>query len=453
MTVAKRARSGDFFVAAILLVLALLLGGGSAVAPVQRMIVELAGVFALGWMVARGARMPRNRSVLAAFAILAALVLLVVIQIVPLPPGLWRSLPGRALIAKIMDVAGGRDAWLPWSLDPAATREAGLFLIPPVSMFLATLRLDRRNQMKLLMAIAIAAIVSALLVMLQAQGATWLTIYDAPHVTKGKGIFANKNHNAALLVTAIPLIAMLGRRLQLLQPARMQSIVTGVVVVVLAIAVAGCLSRAGLALLPLALLACVPLLGGWTFMRRHVKALLVAAMALILAAILISQSSIVQETLDRFNTTQEGRYLFWPDVIHAIRQFLPWGSGLGTFVPVFRINESLAAVHETYTNHAHSDYLEIALEAGIPGLLLVMAFLIWFVVTAWARLRLLINKPDFYLVVASAIGIILLLAASIVDYPLRTLLLSCVFAVLCAIVAFPISDTPASTANSPQSDH
>jgi len=93
------------------------------------------------------------------------------------------------------------------------------------------------------------------------------------------------------------------------------------------------------------------------------------------------------------------------------------------------------------------------LEAGIPGLLLVMAFLIWFVVTAWARLRLLINKPDFYLVVASATGIILLLAASIVDYPLRTLLLSCVFAVLCAIVAFPISDTPASTANSPQSDH
>ncbi len=429
-------------VATGLLGLALLLGGGSATAPIQRMIVEFAGVAALGWFFVRGWAAPLGRSAKAALAIVAALAVLVILQTIPLPPGLWRALPGREIAANVLDVLGAQDTWLPLSLDPAATREAGYFLIPPIAMFVAALHLDRDAQLKLLLLVIVAAIVSALLVMIQAQGATWLTLYDAAHATKGKGIFANKNHNAVLLVLAIPLVAMLDRSRAWLpgsdpQRRSTQHTVTGILIVILAVAVLGCLSRAGIALLPIALATCVPLLGGWGLVRRHWKITIAALAVLILAAVLIAQSSIVKETLDRFGASQEGRYVFWPDVVFTIRQFMPWGSGLGTFVPVFRINESLAAVHQTYTNHAHSDFMEIALEAGIPGLLLLVAFLIWFVATAWSRLRGRIGTPDFAPMLASAVGIALILAASIVDYPLRTLLLACVFAVLAAVLASP----------------
>lgn len=437
VTVAKGVRRGDFIVSAGLLGLALLLGGGSAISPLQRMVVEIAGVVTLGWFFARGWHAPRGRAITAALAIIAALVVLVIVQIIPLPPAIWRALPGRTIVASVLDVVGAPDTWRPLSLDPAATREAGYFLIAPIAMFVATLHLDRDAQLKLVLMVTVAAIISAVLVMIQAQGAMNLTLYDAPHATKGKGIFANKNHNAAFLVMAIPLVAMLGRSRAWLRQPLMQRAVTGIVIALLAVAVLGCLSRAGIALLPIALVACVPLLGGWALVRRHWKIAAGAVVVLVIAAILIAQSSIVRETLDRFGASQEGRYVFWPDVLAAIRQFMPWGSGLGTFVPVFRIQESLEAVHQTYTNHAHADVLEIALEAGIPGLAILLAFLVWFGMVAWTRVRSRSGTPDLRPMLAASVGIALLLAASIVDYPLRTLLLACVFAMLAAIIASP----------------
>lgn len=421
--------------------MALLLGGGSPVSPLQRMLVELAGVFALGWFFVRGWRAPRDRAITGALAIVAALVVLVLAHLVPLPPGVWQALPGRQIVANVLATVGAGDIWQPLSLDPSATREAGYFLIPPVAMFIATLHLDRDAQMKLILMIVVAAVVSALLVMLQAQGAMGLTLYDAPHATKGKGIFANKNHNAAFLVTAIPLAAMLGQsRVWFRQPAT-QRAVTGILVALLAIAVLGCLSRAGIALLPVGLVACIPLFGGWSLVRRHWKIAGGAVLALAVGAVAIARSSIVRETMDRFAASQDGRYVFWPDVLAAIKQFMPWGSGLGTFVPVFRINESLEAVHPTYTNHAHADFLEIALEAGIPGLLILFAFFGWFAIVSWTRLRGRLSASDDAPILAACVGMAVLLAASIVDYPLRTLLLACVFAVFAAMIASPLPFT------------
>jgi O-antigen ligase len=178
-------------------------------------------------------------------------------------------------------------------------------------------------------------------------------------------------------------------------------------------------------------------MGGWALVRRYPKIGAAFLAILLAAAVVIAQSSIAQETLDRFGASQEGRYVFWPDVLTAIRQFLPWGSGLGTFVPVFRMAESLEAVHQTFTNHAHSDFMEIALEAGVPGVILVLGFGGWLITTAWARLHGRNGTPDFAPMLAVLVGIVILLAASIVDYPLRTLLLACVFAVFAAILASP----------------
>lgn len=437
MTVAKRTRHGDAAVATGLLGLALVLGGGSPISPIQRTIVELAGVFTLCWFFTRGWRAPRGHAVTVGLAIAAALVILVIFQIMPLPPGLWRRLPGRDAAADVLDILGAGQTWRPLSLDPAATREAGYFLIPPLAMFVATLHLGHDARSRLVLMIVVAAVLSAVLVMIQAQGAMWLTLYDAAHATKGKGIFANKNHNAALLVLAIPLTAMLGSGHARLRRSATQRAIPLVLIVFLAVAVLGCLSRAGIALLPIALLSCIPLLGGWVMVRRHWKIAVAVVLALIVVLVLIAQSSIVKETLDRFGASQEGRYVFWPDVVATIRQFLPWGSGLGTFVPVFRMNESLVAVHQTYTNHAHSDVMEIALEAGIPGLLILLAFLVWFAITAWNGIRDRINTPELAPVFAPVVGISLLLAASLVDYPLRTLLLACVLAVLAAMIASP----------------
>ena len=70
-----------------------------------------------------------------------------------------------------------------------------------------------------------------------------------------------------------------------------------------------------------------------------------------------------------------------------------------------------------WVNHAHNDYLELLLETGLPGLLLMLAFLGWFVLQT-AR----VWRSPFASLFAKAatIAAAAILVHSIVDYPLRT---------------------------------
>lgn len=63
--------------------------------------------------------------------------------------------------------------------------------------------------------------------------------------------------------------------------------------------------------------------------------------------------------------------------------FDPAGSGLGSYREVYRLFESPSEVNSTFVNHAHNDYLELAVELGLPGVLLMILFLAWWGATAW----------------------------------------------------------------------
>jgi O-antigen ligase len=88
-------------------------------------------------------------------------------------------------------------------------------------------------------------------------------------------------------------------------------------------------------------------------------------------------------------------------------------------------------------NHAHSDVVEIVLETGVPGLLLILGFLLW-----WSRrafsIWMLDERPDPF-ARAAVIASAAVIAHSFVDYPLRTAAISSVFAVCLALMAQPRS--------------
>ena len=61
---------------------------------------------------------------------------LVLLQLIPLPPATWETLPGRQTVVKGYTAVGMAAPWLPVSLTPNATWDAGLGLvIPPAAMF------------------------------------------------------------------------------------------------------------------------------------------------------------------------------------------------------------------------------------------------------------------------------------------------------------------------------
>ena len=118
--------------------------------------------------------------------------------------------------------------------------------------------------------------------------------------------------------------------------------------------------------------------------------------------------------------------------LEAAADHFPFGSGIGSFQQVYHAYEASERVTRTYMNHAHSDWIEIALEAGAPGLLLALALLIW-----WGSNVVAIHRMDpidpFTRAAAIATGAMML--HSLVDYPLRTAALSTLFALCLGLMS------------------
>jgi hypothetical protein len=121
---------------------------------------------------------------------------------------------------------------------------------------------------------------------------------------------------------------------------------------------------------------------------------------------------------------------------------MPFGSGFGTFVPVYERFAPRTLLADTYVNRAHNDWLELWLTGGAPAIILALGFLAWFASAnfrVWSSGGQQPEAPvlDLALAQAASIVIVLLLLHSVVDYPLRIPALSVLFAMACAFLIPP----------------
>jgi O-antigen ligase len=364
--------------------------------------------------------MPELRGVLAIFAAFTAILIL---QLVPLPPSVWTMLPNREAVAEGFALAGTALPWLPMSLDPDASLAVLASLLVPaagLALFAAT---SARGLRWALIAVVVAALASILLGAAQqmAGEGTALQPYANTNPGKATGLFANRNHLATLVALAIPCAL-------LLLPGRFNGPrVIALVAFLLAGAVlAGSKAGIGLALVSTAVGAV------WIHARRRARgvwiALLAAGGAVIAAGALWLMS--VAGTPPPGGAEQH-RPAMIATTLDAARDYFPAGSGAGTFLRVYQHYEDPAAASPQYRNHAHSDYAEILLEYGAPGALLILAAIGWWAVQVHSAWR---GGPEM---AAARCGVIMLgvvLAHSLVDYPLRTGALA-VLAALAAVLA------------------
>jgi O-antigen ligase len=114
---------------------------------------------------------------------------------------------------------------------------------------------------------------------------------------------------------------------------------------------------------------------------------------------------------------------------------LPFGSGFGTFVPIYEKFVPRTQLNDRLVNHAHNDWLELWLTGGLPAIILAAGFLAWLAAStfrAWSDDQPGASVLDLALAQAASIVIVLLLLHSVVDYPLRMPALSVLFAIACA---------------------
>ncbi len=417
------------------LLLCLLLGGASAAGYWANMILQLLALPILVWALIERRPEPMPPAARQLLAICALGVLLIAVQLIPFPPEFWAGLPGHGQFAEMLRAMGVALPWLPLSLAPSATIASALWLLPALAVLVGMVRLEAYRPLWItwiLIAFAFASILLGTLQISGEQGSAWY-LYAISNFGMTSGFFANSNHLATLLLATIPFVANLarprgGRRMALSRSSGRLFILAGILMVISAgLLMNGSLAGLGL-LLPVMAGSVLALFFG-SGVRWWAPA---GGLVLLVAGAALALSAPLQNELANQNgtPTELARTTIFPLTWRAARDFLPAGSGIGTFAELYRQYEPPGMISRTYINHAHNDYLELLLETGVAGIALVLLFLAWWLVrtgTIWSAAG---NGYARAATIASAA----ILAHSIVDYPLRTAALSALFAACCAMM-------------------
>jgi O-antigen ligase len=419
-----------------LLFILLLLGGGGAPAPLMQAVLEAAAflwLLLLGWL---NIFRPRNwhLPMFPALLIFGA-GLIPLLQLIPLPYGVWSSLPGRDAAVEALRLAELGEPAMPLSLDPEGTRMAGFQLLPSIAVFFGTLSVEPRERPLITRSILIVATLSGLLGALQfaRPGMGSLYLFSANFTISG--LFANRNAHSDLLLIGMLCCGYEVRRAGSRQRGASAQLAAHSLLlplfVFLALAVLITQSRSGFLLL-------LPVIAASTYIAlprlpKRVLLVTLGASVLTLAGGIMAARQLAFDVIARFSKG-DSRFEPYPDVILALKEYFPFGSGLGTFDPVYRQVESLSTLRPNYLHHAHNDYLEIVLETGLSGALLLAIGLAGSALQAWKVLRRNPSTEYAWLQRVAIAGIAILLIHSAFDYPLRTITLQCVFAYFAAIL-------------------
>jgi O-antigen ligase len=376
--------------------------------------------------------------------ILALGLLLIAIQLIPLPPAVWVSLPGRAFVAEGFRLLEIDQPWLPISLTPYDTASTALTLLPPLAVLCAMLLTGVYRSRWIAVTMLGVSFGAVLLGSLQVgspdpSNSPWY-FYRRTNHGFATGFFANSNHLAAFLVVCVPILFALvqdlreGARKSAKErktgPAILLLLAASAAVLLLGVALGG--SLAVLLLGPPVLIVSTSLLFP---KRKKLRRILCGSATLVAVGMLAIQFTPLHERFATGTSTSISvRQTMWSQTIEAIPDYMPLGSGVGSFRKLYPRYEDPASISQEFVSHAHNDYLEIALEAGLPGVAVLIAFIIWW--ASRARTIWQMPSPDPY-AQAATIATAALLFHSFVEYPLRTAALSAVMAALLAVMARP----------------
>ncbi|WP_196793205.1 O-antigen ligase family protein [Erythrobacter litoralis] len=354
---------------------------------------------------------------------LLATVVLIVAQLVPLPPSIWMELPGRDLFAQAALAAGEPQPWRPISIAPDATVNALFAMVVPLA-FLALLACLQPAQLRRFLTPVLVVIAgSSIIGLIQFSGVA----YNHPFVNdipgEVSGIFANRNHFALFLAVGCALVPTWVVQGEPKQYWRL-FVAIGMLVLFSLMALATG-SRAGIIATVLALPLGFAAVWGkirnraaqmpkWMSLGAAVGAIASFALA-IGASILLGRAAAIERLIvaDEIGGIRQEAL---PTILDMIRTYFPFGTGIGTFDPAYRIAEPARNLSYSYFNQAHNDVLQTSLDGGMFGLLLLLigiAWAAWRGVLAWRKRGNPFARLGFSILFLVAV-------ASLVDYPART---------------------------------
>ncbi len=306
------------------------------------------------------------------------------LQAIPLPLSWLEFLsPERYFwLDKAREVTGLEPAWSSLSYTPVKTVFTGLrWLLVALIGFIVYRFLNQERQfhwfIKLLFFIALA---EALYGLMQALIPSLHVLWSDQQASMGnaRGTFINRNHFACFLNLIWPvLLAYLfslsetfpgsGKKGSYYDPdqkeqLRHKQIFFGFLLGIIVLALFFSRSRGGISCSIIAMTVFVLLLPG-----KRTKLLFFVAGCW---GVMFVYGWIIgfEEILQRFDQITEGasgRYMKWQDSLSMIKDHAVFGIGLEGFIQVFQVYQTHLP-ESKWICHAHSDYLELVAELGVP---------------------------------------------------------------------------------------
>ncbi len=372
------------------------------------------------------------------FALAAATFALVIAHLIPMPPDLWHQLPGRDLMIEVDRVSGTEAQWRPVALVPPLAWNAFYALFVPLAVLLLGVQLTSEERYRLLNVVLALGLLSGIWGLLQVMSAPDGPLYLYRYTTNGAavGLFANRNHQAVLLSCLFPILAVFasfGVRSEQRRTVKKWLVLGGGAFLIPLILVTG--SRAGI------FTGILGLLFAFVLYRKPSQSLVTkpsakqfnpfliaigfGVLALAAVTIVLSRAEAFRRLLT-LDQREELRWQVWEPIAQMAMKYFPVGSGIGSFIQVYQIDEPDALLNLTYVNRAHNDWLEVWVTAGVPGAVLLGIAVFCFLKASHTAFRT--PAAGAHRVSYARLGAVILFIfalASAVDYPLRTPSIAC----------------------------
>lgn len=424
---------------ALLLAVALTLGGGGVRYGLANLAVQLIALAILGL----------HRAEFLAFwkhgptglkTLMGLSLLIPALQLVPLPEFGWTALPGRDLVVQSREAAGLPSGWAPASLDPARTLVALTGMIVPLVILSVGWAAPRRHLMSVGWFMVVLGLICFAIGVPQvlSEGNLFQIYEERTSASLLLGTFANRNSTGLFLVCALAMAALLPLPLARPHPAALPVRLGICALLLVGVILTQSRSATALATIPVAL-GCLRAFAIWRSERKAQRgsapdrtvALMLSAVAIGMVAVgtvLAVAPGRVGDLVERFAQQEDARTAIWEDAAYSADRFWPVGAGMGSFDEVYQVDESLESLSQRRAGRAHNDFIELGIEAGAAGLALAA---LWLVLVVWLAWRARLSQFR-WAAWASAAILCAIALQSITDYPLRNqaMLATAAFAML-----------------------
>ena len=422
-----------FYLCIFMLAFAPLVRGGNR--PLPLLALEgagLLGLAALAWSRSRDTWQARLPATL--WWGMGILILVPLVQLIPLPWTWWPLFPGHEPYAHALDLAGGAGTGVrAMTVNARATEYAALALLPCLAVFFMVQRLDPRQLRRLAILFVAVAVGEALLGIVQGGAPPRSLLHlGNPYGGGGAtGTYVNRNHFAALMAMALPMLIALWSQAMLPSVSSRGEVLRdhprnadvklalrilfSILAMILLLALLMTRSRAGIGTgLVVFALASVGLV--WRAGSKQARAALVAvAIGAVLLGFYVGLTPVLEKFApDEFSLQYSGRMQLAQATLRAGLDFVPFGSGLGTFADVFRRYQADRLTG--FIDHAHNDYAEAFLELGVAAIAAVVLLGLAYV-ARWRQLaRVRLSRSLGFLQVAAGLGMLAMIVHAAFDF-------------------------------------